>query len=68
MAPTYGNLTDVEKKVLQLLDQGKTRREIAAAMNTSLGNVHRYITRAWDKMLAYDNAGAIAKAKELGQI
>lgn len=62
------HLTDAETKVLQLLGEDLTRKEIAAALYISEKTVANHITSILQKLNVRSRIGAVLKGVELGLI
>jgi DNA-binding NarL/FixJ family response regulator len=58
----FADLTDQELRVLALISQGKTNREIAASMNLGEGTIRNYVSTVLDKLGAANRAEATAHA------
>lgn len=62
------HLTDREKKLLTLLAQGMSNREIASAMDVSEGSVKAYLGRISEKLGVRDRLQVLIRAYELGLV
>lgn len=58
-------LTDREREVLTLLDEGCTQKEIAQRLCLSSNTVRRHIQNAYEKLGVNNNILAVKKAKEM---
>jgi DNA-binding NarL/FixJ family response regulator len=58
----FANLTDQELKVLALITQGKTNKEIAASLYLGEGTVRNYVSNILDKLGLSNRAEATAYA------
>lgn len=58
----FANLTDQELKVLALITQGKTNKEIAASLFLGEGTVRNYVSNILDKLGLSNRAEATAYA------
>lgn len=67
-APFEEHLTDAETRVLQLLGEDLTRKEIAAALYISEKTVANHITAILQKLNVRSRIGAVLKGAELGLI
>ena len=67
-APFEERLTDAETRVLQLLGEDLTRKEIAAALYISEKTVANHITAILQKLNVRSRIGAVLKGAELGLI
>lgn len=67
-SPFEERLTDAEVKVLQLLGEDLTRKEIAAALYISEKTVANHITAILQKLNVRSRIGAVLKGVELGLI
>ncbi|WP_062197108.1 response regulator transcription factor [Massilibacterium senegalense] len=61
-------LTNREKDLLLLIEQGKTSKEIAEALFLSEGTVRNYTSRILEKLYAHNRTEAVKIAKEKGYI
>jgi len=61
-------LSDREQEVLRLIAEGKTNREIAAALYIAEGTVKNHVTNILGKLGVRDRTQAALKARELGVI
>ncbi len=59
-------LTDRDRRILRLVEQGMTNKEIAAEMNLSPGTVRNYLNEATSKLDASNRIEAFRKARENG--
>ncbi len=59
-------LTDRERDVLRLVEQGKTNKEIGALLHLSAGTVRNYLADATQKLGAQNRTQASLKARENG--
>ena len=59
---SFANLTDQELKVLALITQGKTNKEIAANLYLGEGTVRNYVSNILDKLSLSNRAEATAYA------
>lgn len=59
-------LTDRDRRILRLVEQGKTNKEIAVEMNLSPGTVRNYLNEATSKLDASNRIEAFRKARENG--
>lgn len=59
---SYDLLTDREKEVLQLLAEGKSNKEVAAALNLSIGTVETHRTHIMQKLDLHSTADIILYA------
>jgi LuxR family maltose regulon positive regulatory protein len=59
-------LTDRELQILALLAQGLTNKEIAACLTVTTGTVKQHNAHLYQKLLANNRLGALAKARALG--
>ena len=66
--PFEERLTDAETRVLQLLGEDLTRKEIAAALYISEKTVANHITAILQKLNVRSRIGAVLKGAELGLI
>ncbi len=64
--PTFPELTDREREVLQLIAQGKNNSDIAEALVISPKTVRNHITNVFSKLQVVNRAQAIIKAKDAG--
>jgi DNA-binding NarL/FixJ family response regulator len=60
------DLTDRELDVLQLLDQGFSKREVADELFVSYNTVHTHARSIYRKLGASSRSEAIARARERG--
>lgn len=67
-SPFEQRLTDMETKVLQLLGEDLTRRQVAAALYISEKTVANHITVILQKLNVRSRIGAVLKGVELGLI
>ena len=58
----FTNLTDQELRVLALITQGKTNKEIAADLYLGEGTVRNYVSNILDKLSLSNRAEATAYA------
>lgn len=58
-------VTPKELKIMNLISQGKTNKEIASTLNYAPSTVEYYITNIFNKLSVQTRFGAINKAKEL---
>jgi DNA-binding NarL/FixJ family response regulator len=66
--PLVEPLSERELQVLRLVAQGKTNREIAAALYIAGGTVKNHVTNILGKLGARDRTQAALKARELGLV
>ena len=67
VTPPTAALADQERRVLALVAQGKTNREIAAALHLSDKTVKNYLSRAFDKLSVTRRAqAAVVYARTFG--
>lgn len=59
-------LTDRDRRILRQVEEGKTNKEIAAALNLSPGTVRNYLNEAASKLHASNRIEAFRKARENG--
>lgn len=64
-APTQAPLTAVELRVLRLMAEGRTNREIADTLRWSVANAKKYAQRIFEKLDATDRTQAVATAMRL---
>lgn len=62
LSESFSNLTDQEVRVLALIAQGKTNKEIAAALFLGEGTVRNYVSNILDKLSLSNRAEATAYA------
>ena len=60
------DLTERERDVLRLAEQGRPNREIAASLHLAEGTVRNYLSEAMQKLGARNRAEAAATARERG--
>lgn len=65
-APTEGALTPIEHRVLALVADGLTNREISAQMRWSVATAKKYVQRILDKLGVADRTQAVARALRRG--
>jgi DNA-binding NarL/FixJ family response regulator len=65
-SPTFPELTDRERKVLELLATGKSNAAIAATLYLSQKTVRNYVSNIFTKLHIADRAEAIIRAREAG--
>lgn len=61
----YQSITTKELKILELISNEKTNKEIATILNYSQSTVEYYITNIMNKLSVNNRIGAVNKAKEL---
>ena len=61
-------LTDREQDVLRLLEEGRTKREIGAALFLSYNTIHSHTKSIYRKLSVSSRQGALARARELALI
>jgi DNA-binding CsgD family transcriptional regulator len=66
MPPEYDKLSDQEKKVLRMKDQGKTNDAVARELGISVGRIEAVLTHARSKLRAKTTPQAIQNAKKAG--
>ncbi len=59
-------LTDRDRRILRLVEQGMSNKEIAAQMNLTPGTVRNYLNEATTKLDASNRIEAFRKARENG--
>lgn len=64
--PPADPLTDRDRRILRLVEQGATNKEIAEALNLSPGTVRNYLTEATSKLGVSNRIMAFRKARENG--
>jgi len=65
-APSFPNLTDREREVLELIAQGRSNREIVAELVVSPKTVSNHVSNIFAKLHVVDRAQAIVRAREAG--
>jgi DNA-binding NarL/FixJ family response regulator len=63
---SFPELTESERKVLQLVAQGANNSEIANKLSLSPKTVRNYISNIFSKLQVADRAQAIVRAREAG--
>jgi DNA-binding NarL/FixJ family response regulator len=61
-------LTDREAEVLELITQGRSNREIARALDVSVGTVKTHVHNILAKLEVRDRAGAVSAALQRGLV
>ena len=61
-------LTDKEERILQLISEGKSNKQIGATVFLAEGTVKNYVTNVLGKIDARDRTQAALRARELGLI
>jgi len=59
-------LSDRDRRILRLVEEGKTNKEIAGALNLSPGTVRNYLNEATNKLGTSNRIEAFRKARENG--
>ena len=54
--------SDLEKRVLQLMSEGLTKKEIALTIHVSVHTVNFHLRRVYEKLNVNTNTGAVARA------
>jgi DNA-binding NarL/FixJ family response regulator len=62
--PTGTELSEREQQVLDRLVQGDLYKEIAEALGISMGTLHTYIRRIYEKLHVHSRAQAVAKVTQ----
>ncbi len=66
MRPDSGELarrfTDLEKSLLQLMSEGMSKKQIAAALQLSVHTVNFHLRRVYEKLNVNTNTAAVARA------
>ena len=64
--PAFPELTDREREVLDLIEQGHNNAEIAERLSLSPKTVSSHISNIFGKLQVADRAQAIIRAREAG--
>jgi len=56
------SFSDLEKRVLQLMSEGMTKKEIALTIHISVHTVNFHLRRVYEKLNVKTNTGAVARA------
>jgi DNA-binding CsgD family transcriptional regulator len=59
---TARKFSDLEKRVLQLMSEGLTKKEIALTIHVSVHTVNFHLRRVYEKLNVKTNTGAVARA------
>lgn len=59
-------LTDRDRRILRLVEEGKTNKEIATSLNLSPGTVRNYLNDATNKLGTSNRIEAFRKARDMG--
>ena len=59
---TARKFSDLEKRVLQLMSEGLTKKEIALTIHISVHTVNFHLRRVYEKLNVNTNTGAVARA------
>jgi len=59
-------LSDRDRRILRLIEEGKTNKDIASILNLSPGTVRNYLNEATSKLGTSNRIRAFRKARENG--
>jgi DNA-binding NarL/FixJ family response regulator len=65
-APPFGELTERERQILELIARGRSNAQIAEQLVLSRGTVRNHVSNVFAKLRVDDRAQAIVKAREAG--